>query len=274
MSTFMKVVKTILLLISGLAIIIIGQLLGEITYSVVPIPSLPDIVYIIVAVLAVLAMNRWVLKIPLEEFGLGKLHLNWWWVVLGLAMPWALNFTMAMIFAGNITFNPNTSFMTIYMAVIAAFSAGMVEELIFRSYMFSTIRRDFGLIAATIIPSVFFAATHLLNGSLNFTSTIMLLVAGTIVGVTFTLIRLATGNIWTAVIMHTLWDTFVADSNIANENALVAIKDATANPGMLLSGGQYGIETSLPGMLVFAIPMIIIFVSLKNRGMIGTNNLK
>lgn len=29
MSTFMKVVKTILLLISGLAIIIIGQLLGE-----------------------------------------------------------------------------------------------------------------------------------------------------------------------------------------------------------------------------------------------------
>ena len=274
MSTFMKVVKTILLLISGLAIIIIGQLLGEIAYSVVPIPSLPDIVYIVVAVLAVLAMNRWVLKIPLEEFGLGKLHLNWWWVVLGLAMPWALNLTMAMLFAGNITFNPNMSFMTIYMAVIAAFSAGLVEELIFRSYMFSTIRRDFGLIAATIIPSVFFATTHLLNGGLNFTSTIMLLVAGSIVGVTFTLIRLATGNIWTAVIMHTLWDTFVADSNIANENALVAIKDATANPSMLLSGGQYGIETSLPGMLVFAIPMIIIFFSLKNRDMFATNNLK
>ena len=65
----------------------------------------------------------------------------------------------------------------------------------------------FNRIAGILVPSISFAAIHLLNGEIDLPSKIMLLIGGTAVGVMFSLIALAGRSVWNSAIVHVLWDS-------------------------------------------------------------------
>jgi membrane protease YdiL (CAAX protease family) len=55
----------------------------------------------------------------------------------------------------------------IFMGLLSGFTVAFVEETFCRGAMFSTIKRESGLIAAIVLPSLLYAATHFMNGRLR-----------------------------------------------------------------------------------------------------------
>ncbi|HTE41931.1 MAG TPA: CPBP family intramembrane glutamic endopeptidase [Steroidobacteraceae bacterium] len=58
----------------------------------------------------------------------------------------------------------------VLLGMLSAFTVAFLEETFCRGAMFSTIRRESGLAAAIILPSLLYAATHFLDGKLRIPS--------------------------------------------------------------------------------------------------------
>jgi membrane protease YdiL (CAAX protease family) len=95
---------------------------------------------------------------------------------------------------------PQTSVETLIFAALAL-TAGLSEEFIYRGFVFALFSRVFGVSAvgillATVISSIWFAAAHLYQGRRGVVTTF-------VVGVLFAAVRIWTGNLVPAIIGHT-----------------------------------------------------------------------
>jgi membrane protease YdiL (CAAX protease family) len=87
-------------------------------------------------------------------------------------------------------------------ALIATFTAPLVEEVIYRGIVYSAFRKRFGVAAGFITATALFALVHVPQYYPSF-STIFLL---TLLSVTLTAIRVRTGNLLPCIILHTLFN--------------------------------------------------------------------
>lgn len=89
-------------------------------------------------------------------------------------------------------------------AVLATFTAPMVEETVYRGVLFSSLRRYLGLIATVLLVTVMFAGVHVLQYWGAWVS-----VAGlTLLSLALTVIRARTKSILPCVMIHTLNNAF------------------------------------------------------------------
>lgn len=142
-----------------------------------------------------------------EEIGLTRLPS---WSDIGLALVAYVPYLILSVVLGSIVvallpgFNPAETqdvgfseissrfelFLAFFALVIAA---PIIEEIIFRGYLFSRLRREFGMITGVVITSVVFGIVHLqLNVGIDvFALSILLCI-----------LRIVTGSIWAGVILH------------------------------------------------------------------------
>jgi membrane protease YdiL (CAAX protease family) len=95
---------------------------------------------------------------------------------------------------------PQTSVETLIFVALAL-TAGLSEEFIYRGFVFALFSRvfgvsAFGILLATVISSIWFAAAHLYQGRRGVATTF-------VVGVLFAAVRIWTGNLVPAIIGHT-----------------------------------------------------------------------
>jgi membrane protease YdiL (CAAX protease family) len=92
----------------------------------------------------------------------------------------------------------------IAIAVLATFTAPLVEETVYRGILFSALRRHLGLIATVLIVTVMFTGVHVLQYWGAWVS-----VAGlTLLSLALTIIRARTKSILPCVLIHTLNNAF------------------------------------------------------------------
>ena len=84
------------------------------------------------------------------------------------------------------------------LALVALAPAALTEELAFRGYAFTLIRRAWGAGAAVVVTSVAFALLHLLNPGVTVQAIAMVAVAGAFLA----LVRLAFDSLWAAWLAH------------------------------------------------------------------------
>lgn len=156
--------------------------------------------------------------------------------------------------------------------------AGITEELIFRGFIFGSLRKMKGTKTAVVVSSVFFAAMHLVNIDIsNIYNVIRLLTAISIVGCAFALIVLETGSIWSTVAFHAIYNILSGDTNIihvSTEQLFPAIWSYTpVREYRWITGiiGSNDIETGLPAMAGFIIVGIVALylIKKKNRQAVG-----
>jgi uncharacterized protein len=87
-------------------------------------------------------------------------------------------------------------------AILATFSAPIVEEVVYRGVLFSAFQRTFGAAGAFFLVTALFAIVHVPQYMPSY-STIFLL---TLLSLTLTAIRMYTGNLLPCVILHTLFN--------------------------------------------------------------------
>lgn len=79
--------------------------------------------------------------------------------------------------------------------------APLLEEIVFRGFIYKTLRRPFGIIAAGILTSVLFGAGHLLeggDGSLLYVGALQTFV----LSLYLVWLRQKTGNLWASITLH------------------------------------------------------------------------
>jgi uncharacterized protein len=160
--------------------------------------------------------------------------------------------------------NPNLSQSYILGISLKAFgmaiASGLIEEIVFRAYLFNLVKSKYNFWVAAIIPSLFFTLLHIgaVDSLFNF---VQLLVAGMLVSFMFLMIYIYTKSIWNDGIVHSLWNLLILNGLIAfgtNPKSEVLIKfNLGDNP--LINGGKFGIEASIPAMIIYGVVGLILW---------------
>ena len=133
-----------------------------------------------------------------------------------------------------------------------AVQAGVVEELIARAILLRLLWRAFGPTAAFVASSALFGGGHLVNpDSSVFAAVCVALEAGVMLGALYVL----TGRLWVPIGAHLGWNFaqgYVFGAAVSGGDVGASLLTSTADAGapVLLTGGAFGPEASVPALLV------------------------
>jgi membrane protease YdiL (CAAX protease family) len=141
--------------------------------------------------------------------------------------------------------------------------AGITEELIFRGFIMRLVEARWNRLAAMIAPSVLFALLHISGmANPNIADILRLLVAGTSVGVMFSMIACHSGSIWPGAVVHGIWNLIIIGGilRIDVAPARSVFTYTLSADSALLTGGAFGIEASLPAVTGYCIVIVSVWI--------------
>lgn len=196
------------------------------------------------------------LKMNLSDFGITKPKIKPIWVISAFIMPIAV-FGIMFLTPGHFVRSSFSGSERAAVITAALFYFGMgtgiVEEAVFRGMIMHAIEYRWNRTAAVLIPSVLFGILHISEG-MSIGSIIQLIIAGSLVGILFSLVCYESGGIWSNAIMHAVWNIFVTSVYIgkkADDTALISYVLDTDS--FLLTGGDFGVEASAVSIGVYLI---------------------
>ena len=184
-----------------------------------------------------------------KGFGLGFLLVAL--AVVAIALFGSLEMTVAL--------NASTARRAL-VVVVLLLAGAMLEEVMFRGYPFQRLVESIGPWGAILVLSVLFGAVHLQNPnaggilSWGFFNTIT-------VGVLLALAYLRTKALWLPFGFHFAWNFalgMVFGLPVSGLSMFSVIVRAHASGPKLLTGGNYGIESSLTGAVVIVLGIAIV----------------
>lgn len=210
--------------------------------------------------------TKYVVKLPINKSTLSTKNLKTGkWVLVGISLP---ILTLAIFYlTGNLTltdYNSQLSQSTIIDHILRALgmsmAAGVVEEVVFRGYLFNLLKSKYKLWVAAVVPSLIFTLIHL-GGADSVFNAIQLLIAGMMVSIMFLMIYLYTKSIWNASIVHFIWNFLIL-------NKLIVFSDTSSDDYLfqlglgnnsIFNGGAFGLEVSIPAIIIYGILIIILW---------------
>ncbi|MDE3838756.1 hypothetical protein C0966_05095 [Bacillus methanolicus] len=185
------------------------------------------------------------------------------WVFVGLAMPLTVIafylLTEFVVFEKQEQLHIESALAFIIGSFFTACSAGVIEEILFRGYLFKLIEDKWNAITAVFITSILFGALHLLTvNGLQLVDVCLVLIAGSLVGIMFSLIVYMAGNVWNAVVVHIIWNFFINSQMVQfapvpdrSHSSLVMLR--LKSDSVWITGGTFGIEAALPVIVLYVL---------------------
>lgn len=142
---------------------------------------------------------------------------------------------------------------------------GFLEELITRGVIFRLTEKWAGSIVALIITAVECGLTHATNPNATLLSSIAV---GLEFGILVSLVYMATRNLWTISALHFAWNFTMGGIfgiAVSGTEAESLFSSSLTGPDYL-TGGAFGIEASLPAMVLTTAASIWLIRHLKSSG--------
>jgi len=277
-SIFMnKKAKSILFCIIAIVILVISQVLSQVIGSVfyeagIPLlePIIGAILYPLFTYFGLKIAAQKMMKSSLSSLRIDRPKLKWYWVLAAVLLP-IFVVLVFWIFGGTISVLQTSVSNKILVAVsgIAYYSiaAGIVEEMVFRGAIMGMLEKEFNLKAAIFVTSVLFGCVHLIGNSLPFGSAVQLIVAGTFVGIMFSLVEYESGNFWNNAIIHALWNMstsglFHIGTDAYEYSLFTLIVSSKSN---FITGGDFGVEASFISILGYVIISVIAVILIRSH---------
>ena len=209
-------------------------------------------------------------KGSLTDYNIPRFRIDLKWLLTAFLLPLAVT-GIYLCLPGEFVRSDMTVWDMINTVIMAVFfygvSAGVVEELVFRGVILNLLDKRFGRCAAIIIPSVLFGMLHL-SSDLSVLSAILVLIAGTVVGIMFSLISLAGRSVWNSAAVHAVW-------NIIIIGGILCVGE-TADSGNICSyvlssrhfaitGGEFGVESSVIAVLGYLIVCCVAYAGMRRK---------
>lgn len=259
--------KVILGVMGSIFILILSQVLAQIVETFLDFIKVPVFISIAISGIVYIFLTYFLLKLfvtkyfhqNLNDFGMGHFHLNWKWVIIGLLLP-ILVTVIYLIIPGHFVISQKST--SEILAVISrglfftGFGAGFVEEMVFRGIIMTLVKDKWGKLISIAIPSLLFGLVHIIGMSFNFLSTLLVVLAGTMVGVMFSLIAYESKSVWNNAIVHSLWNSVIISGILTISTKIDSYNFShylIRTKSFLITGGQFGIESSLIALMGYSL---------------------
>lgn len=188
------------------------------------------------------------------------------WFFVALSMPLIVIafyvVSQFVVFEKQVQFPLSTVLTFIISSFFTACSAGIIEEILFRGYLFKIIEDKWNVVTAVFVTSVVFGSLHLLTvNEQQLLDICLTLIAGTLAGTMFSLIVYKTGNVWNAVVVHIIWNFFFNSKMVQfvsksgkDHSSLVLFQYKTDS--VWVTGGTFGIEASIPVVVMYVLTIV------------------
>ena len=214
-----------------------------------------------------------VLHQKLQDNGITRFRLELKWVVLALLLPLAVMASYLLIFPGEYVTSGMTNeriFETVMTGILyTGIAAGLVEEIVFRGFIFHSLERAWNTKVAVIVPSLLFGIVHIIGMDFSVGSCLLVILAGTAVGIMFTLIMMESGSVWCSAFVHAMWNIIVIGGLLTVSGAP---DEYSVNTYVLkmksfaITGGEFGIESSVIALAGYVIVSFIAVLMLRKHG--------
>lgn len=273
----MKNSKIILSIIFSIIILIIAQIIASVISSVFLIFNVPDficnafygIIYAALGFYMIKLLCEKYLKEDMGNYCIPRFSVKWKWVIIAVLLPLLVSASY-MFFSGS--FEKNTFDTSQKLAILASgifvigLASGIVEEMVFRGIIMNIIAKKVNKTVAIVAPSLLFGLIHIINRRFDFVSYVLVIFAGTMVGVMFSLIALESKSVWNSAIVHAFWNIIIIGGilNIGtafDEYSLYSYVLDTES--FVWTGGEFGIEASVISVVGYCIVSIVAIIFIR-----------
>ncbi len=239
---------------------------------------------IFIAISCYYLLNKYLLHNTLESLLDGERVPSLWQFVFWVSMSVVIIATVILVYfaVGGVTVTTLGSSIALGLAAtfVASLFPGVIEELSYRYFMYGYFRTVVPKIWAVLISGLIFGSLHL-NQVTSTIAGIQILVAAICVSFLFTAIYEATGSIWTSAVFHVIWDMATERDglhltnllNIGDEVRYGQLEVTIQADNIFLSGGEFGVETAIPTMLVYVCTAVLIWRFRSKLAIKGTSGL-
>ncbi|MDE6601176.1 MAG: CPBP family intramembrane metalloprotease [Lachnospiraceae bacterium] len=263
----MKTGKMVLTIIVSVVFLLLAGLAQELVMRLLSLAGVPAWLYhiaggFIYAVSAYLLVWLFCTKALKEEpaaFCIPKCRIQIKWAVAAVLLP-VLVSAVYLLFPGSYVSNPlNTGTKLAFVTrgiFLAGLGAGVVEEMLFRGLLMNVVIKKCGRAVGIVAPSLLFASLHIIGMNFSLLSCVQVMVAGTMVGVMFSLIALEGHSVWNSAIVHAVWNMIIIGGGLTigteiNEYSISSYVLETR--AFLLTGGEFGIESSVVAIIGYLV---------------------
>lgn len=123
-------------------------------------------------------------------------------------------------------------------------AAGFVEEMVFRGVILNALKKRWNIKVAVIVPSMLFGIVHVLGQDFSIGSCLLVIIAGTMVGVMFSMIAIESGSVWNSGIVHAIWNVVIIGGGLAIGEKMDKYSIMTYvlnSKDFAITGGEFGI---------------------------------
>lgn len=153
-------------------------------------------------------------------------------------------------------------------AIAMALGSGVFEELLFRGVLFRSVEMWFGTWAALVVSSLVFGLTHLLNAQGTMEGALFIAVeAGVLLAAAYMLTR----RLWLSMGFHMAWNytqSGIFSGIVSGNGASQGLVKSTIKGPDLLTGGDFGVESSVVALVLCSSTGIVMLVMASKRGKI------
>lgn len=272
-----KFVKTLSGCLLSIIVLVIAQLIGigagEI-FTAVGLPAfiggtVAAVLYPVLTYFGLKLIFQKIYKIQLSELGIKKFGLKPVWCITAVILP--LSVVAAFLcMDGEWSVLAEDDKISVVVTGIGLYSiaGGIVEEMVFRGIIMGFIRKNYNIKSAVIIPSVLFGLMHIIGNELSLISILQLIVAGTTVGVMFSLIMYQSDNFWNNALVHAMWNmSTLGLLHVGTEPYDSAVYTYVLKAdNIFITGGDFGIESSVISIIGYVLVIAVaVFIIRKDK---------
>lgn len=153
-------------------------------------------------------------------------------------------------------------------AVAMAISSSVFEELLFRGVLYRSVETWFGSWAALVVSSLVFGLSHLANPQATLEGALFIAVeAGILLGAAAMLTR----QLWLSIGFHMAWNytqSAIFSGVVSGNDAEPGWIRSTVNGPDYLTGGNFGVESSVLSLVLCTTTGIVMLVMAHRRGLV------
>ena len=210
------------------------------------------IIYVGLAYFLLKLFSKNLLKIKMDNLGMPRFIIKAKWIIVGILLPVAVKAVYLLFFSGKYVssgMNGNQIFSTLSTGIVfTGIAAGFVEEMVFRGVILNLLKEKWNIKVAVLIPSVLFGLVHIIGMDFSVISSLLVLIAGTMVGIMFSMIAIESGSVWNSGIVHSLWNIIIIGGGLSisgTADEYSVITNVLDSKVFAFTGGEFGIESSI-----------------------------
>lgn len=154
-------------------------------------------------------------------------------------------------------------------AIAMAISSSVFEELLFRGVLFLAVEKWFGSWVALVVSSLVFGLTHLVNPQATLEGALFIAVeAGILLGAAVMLTR----RLWLSIGFHMAWNytqQAIFSGIVSGNDAAPGLIRSTMKGPDYLTGGNFGVESSVLALVLCTTSGIVMLVMAHRRGLVA-----